>query len=327
VETTTANVSLRELLEAGAHFGHQKSRWNPKMRPYIFGVRGGVYIIDLQKTLVLFNEAMTFLQNLAAQGKTVLFVGTKRQAQDIVARESARCEMFYVHQRWLGGLMTNWATVKKSVDRLRDLENVETDPRFEYLTKKERLSLAKERARLDKVLCGIKEMNRRPDALFVVDTRREEIAVAEANKLGIPVVALVDSNSDPTRIDFPIPANDDAIRSIELIVARAADAILEGRQQWRSARPERTQRMPRRRSGATAGESKPPVVAGSETGKAAPAPAEQEDEQQTAETPAPEPQQVEAEPPAPTPEPAAEEKPAEGGADESGEQTPEKKSD
>jgi small subunit ribosomal protein S2 len=167
--------------------------------------------------------------------------------------------------------MTNWTTVKRSVDRLRDLENVETDPRFEYLTKKERLSLAKERARLDKVLCGIKEMNRRPDALFVVDTHREEIAVAEANKLGIPVVALVDSNSDPTTIDFPIPANDDAIRSIELIVSRAADAVLEGRQQWRSARPERTQRMPRRRSGqaASAGESKPPVVASSEPAKEA----------------------------------------------------------
>lgn len=296
--TTTATVSLRELLEAGAHFGHQKSRWNPKMRPYIFGVRGGVYIIDLQKTLVLFSEAMNFLRELAAQGKTVLFVGTKRQAQDIVTRESARCEMFYVHQRWLGGLMTNWTTVKKSVDRLRDLENVETDPRFEYLTKKERLSLAKERARLDKVLCGIKEMNRRPDALFVVDTRREEIAVAEANKLGIPVVALVDSNSDPTKIDFPIPANDDAIRSIELIVGRAADAVLEGRQQWRSARPERTQRMPRRRSGAASGaESKPPVVAGAEPAKAEAeaeaAPEETPEQQQEQPEGASEPQQVE----------------------------------
>jgi small subunit ribosomal protein S2 len=290
--TTTATVTLRELLEAGAHFGHQKSRWNPRMRPYIFGVRGGVYIIDLQKTLVLFNEAMTFLRDLAAQGKTVLFAGTKRQAQDIVAREAARCEMFYVHQRWLGGLMTNWSTVKRSVDRLRDLENVETDPRFEYLTKKERLSLAKERARLDKVLCGIKEMTRRPDVLFVVDTHREEIAVAEANKLGIPVVALVDSNSDPTAIDFPIPANDDAIRSIELIVSRAADAVLEGRQQWRSARPERTQRMPRRRSGAAAAaETKPPVVAPSETGKEAPAkePAAEEAPQMGTDAPADDP--------------------------------------
>ncbi len=249
METTTATVSLRDLLEAGAHFGHQRSRWHPAMKPYIFGLRGGVYIIDLQKTVVLFNEAMNFLRNMAAEGKTVLFVGTKRQAQEIVVREAARCEMHYIHQRWLGGLLTNWQTCKKSVDKMRSLENLETDQRFAHLTKKERLTLAKDRARLEKVLAGIKELARRPDAIFVVDTGREHIAVDEANKLNIPVIGLVDTNSDPSRIDFPIPANDDAIRSIELFVSKAADAVIEGRHIWRSQRPERTARPEREHGG------------------------------------------------------------------------------
>ncbi len=238
----TTQVSLRELLEAGAHFGHQKSRWHPAMKPYIFGLRGGVYIIDLQKTVVLFNEAMRFLRDLAAEGKTVLFVGTKRQAQEIVVREAVRCEMHYIHQRWLGGLLTNWQTVKRSVEKMRSLENLETDQRFAHLTKKERLKLTKDRSRLEKVLEGIKDLSRRPDAIFIIDTGREHIAIAEANKLGIPVVGLVDTNSDPSTIDFPIPANDDAIRSIELFTARVADAILEGRHQWRAQRPERRER-------------------------------------------------------------------------------------
>ncbi len=233
-------VSLRELLEVGAHFGHPKSRWNPKMRPYIFGLRGGVYIIDLQKSLVMLEEALQFLHDLAAQGKTVLFVGTKRQAQEIVVREAQRCEMFYIHQRWLGGLLTNWQTVRKSVDKLKELEDIESADRFAHLTKKERLKLTKKRARLEKVLSGIKDMGRRPDALFVIDTVRESIAVAEGNKLGIPVVGIVDTNADPTLIDYPIPANDDAIRSIELITTKVADAILEGRHQWRAQRPERS---------------------------------------------------------------------------------------
>lgn len=259
METSTVQVSLRELLEAGAHFGHQKSRWHPAMKPYIFGLRGGVYIIDLQKTVVLFNEAVDFLRNLAAEGKTVLFVGTKRQAQEIISREALRCEMHYIHQRWLGGLLTNWQTVKRSVEKMRSLDNLETDQRFAHLTKKERLSLAKDRSRLAKTLEGIKDLQRRPDALFIVDTGREHIAISEANKLGIPVIGLVDTNADPTVIDFPIPANDDAIRSIELFAQRAADAIIEGRNIWRSqraerperperpARPERGDRGPRRR--------------------------------------------------------------------------------
>lgn len=248
---STIGVNLRELLEAGAHFGHQRSRWNPRMRPYIFGLRGGVYVIDLQKTVALFQEAAAFVRDLAAQGKIVLFVGTKRQAQDIVAREAQRCEMFFVQERWLGGLLTNWATVKRSIDKLKELENLETDARFSHLTKKERLSLTKTRARLDKVLSGIKDMGRRPDILFVVDTGREAIAVAEANKLGIPVIGMVDTNSDPSMIDYPLPANDDAIRSIELFASRVADAVIEGRHQWRAARPERTPaaRTPRRRPG------------------------------------------------------------------------------
>ena len=250
---TTTQVSLRELLEAGAHFGHQKSRWHPAMKPYIFGLRGGVYIIDLQKTVVLFNEAMRFLRDLAAEGKTVLFVGTKRQAQEIVVREAIRCEMHYIHQRWLGGLLTNWQTVKRSVEKMRSLENLETDQRFAHPTKKERLKLTKDRGRREKVLEGIKDLSRRPDALFIIDTGREHIAIAEANKLGIPIIGLVDTNSDPSTIDYPIPANDDAIRSIELFTARAADAILEGRHQWRAQRPERKERPERAPRRAVAG--------------------------------------------------------------------------
>ncbi len=246
---STVTVSLREMLEAGAHFGHQKARWNPRMRPYIFGLRGGVFIIDLQKTVGLFQEALTFVQQLASQGKTVLFVGTKRQAQDIVAREAERCEMYSVQSRWLGGMLTNWQTVKRSVDKMRDLEQIDTDKRFAHLKKKEKLSLSKDHDRLKKVLSGVRDMSRRPDALFIVDTGREHIAVTEANKLGIPVIGIVDTNSDPTLIDYPIPANDDAIRSIELITKLVADAIIEGRNQWKATRTERVGRAPRRRPG------------------------------------------------------------------------------
>lgn len=254
-------ITLREMLEAGAHFGHQKSRWNPAMRPYIFGLRGGVYIIDLQKTVVLFQEALNYLRDTASQGKIVLFVGTKRQAQEIVVKEAQRCEMFYVHDRWLGGLLTNWQTVKRSIDKLKELEHLETDARFAHLTKKERLVLQKTRARLDKTLSGIKDMGRRPDVVFVVDAGRETIAVQEANKLGIPVIGMVDTNADPTVIDYPVPANDDAIRSIELFTARAADAVIEGRALWRAQRPERTQRAAGAaggRGGAGGGGRRPP---------------------------------------------------------------------
>ncbi len=250
VENSTTKISLRAMLEAGAHFGHPKNRWNPKMRPYIFGLRGGVYIIDLQKTQALFQEALEFVLEAASKGKTVMFVGTKRQAQEVVTKQAKRCEMFYVHQRWLGGLLTNWQTVKKSAHRMRDLENVDTDPRFVHLTKKERLSLTKEHAKLDKVLAGIRDMTRRPDILFVVDIRREHIAIAEANKLGIPVIGIIDTNSDPDNIDYPVPANDDAIRSIDLFAGKVADAVIEGRNIWRASRPERAARSTQGRGGA-----------------------------------------------------------------------------
>lgn len=242
-----ASISLRELLEAGAHFGHPKNRWDPRMKPYIFGQRSGVYIVDLQKTVVLCEEALNFLRDIVAKGKIVLFVGTKRQAQDIVAREAVRCEMFFVQHRWLGGLLTNWQTVKRSIDKLKELENLETDQKFAHLKKKERLRLSKRRDQLSRVLGGIKDMGRRPDAVFVVDTQREQIAVAEANTLNIPVIGIVDTNADPSQVDFPIPANDDAIRSIELFTTKVADAIVEGRNQWRASRPERTARSGRRR--------------------------------------------------------------------------------
>lgn len=296
------SISLRELLEAGAHFGHQKARWDPRMKPYIFGLRGGVYIIDLQKTVPLFREALDVVRNATAQGKTIMFVGTKRQAQEIVVREAQRCEMFYIHQRWLGGLMTNWQTVKKSVERLRDLDNIETDKRFEHLTKKERLGLTKQRARLDHVLAGIKEMNKRPDIIFVVDVKREHLAIAEANKLGIPVLGLIDTNSDPTHIDFPIPANDDAIRSIELFTSKIADAVIEGRNQWRASRPERSSRADRGRRGAGSdrgrggGRKAPAREAAAEAAPASAAPTP---------TPAPEAPAPAPEASAPTPAPAA----------------------
>ena len=222
------SITMKELLEAGVHFGHQTKRWNPKMKSYIFGERNGIYIIDLQKTLRLFKEATQFVTELAAQGKTFLFVGTKRQAQDAIAEESARCNMFYVNQRWLGGLLTNFTTIQRSVKRLKDLEAMKDDGRYELLPKKEVLRLERLRKALDKNLSGVKNMPALPDALFVVDSRREEIAVAEARRLKIPVMAVVDTNCDPEVIDHVIPGNDDALRAIRLFTSRVADAILEG---------------------------------------------------------------------------------------------------
>jgi len=221
---------MKELLEAGVHFGHQTKRWNPKMKEYIFGERNGIYIIDLQKTLKLFKDAMRYVAEMAAQGKTVLFVGTKRQAQEAIAEEAARCSQYYVNQRWLGGLLTNFQTVQKSIKRLKDLEAMQTDGRYEKLTKKERIKLDRERLSLEKVLSGIKSMTRLPDLVFVIDVRKEEIAVAEANKLGIPVIAVVDTNCSPEGIDYVIPGNDDALRAVRLFAARIADAVLEGQQ-------------------------------------------------------------------------------------------------
>ncbi len=223
---------MKELLEAGVHFGHQVRRWNPKMKEYIFGERNGIYIIDLQKTQKMFREALQAVANMVAEdrGKTVLFVGTKRQAQDAVREEAERSGQYYVNQRWLGGLLTNFQTVQKSIKRLKDLEAMQTDGRYEKLTKKERIKLDRERQSLEKVLSGIKSMNRLPDLVFVIDVRKEEIAVAEANKLGIPVIAVVDTNCSPEGIDYVIPGNDDALRAVRLFASRIADAVLEGQQ-------------------------------------------------------------------------------------------------
>jgi small subunit ribosomal protein S2 len=226
------SVTMKELLEAGVHFGHQVRRWNPKMKEYIFGERNGIYIIDLQKTQRMFREAISFVTNLIAEdrGKTVLFVGTKRQAQDAIREESERCGQYYVNQRWLGGLLTNFQTVQKSIKRLRELEAMQTDGRYEKLTKKERIKLDRERESLNKNLSGIKTMGRLPDAIFIIDVRKEEIAVAEANRLGIPIVAVVDTNCSPEGIDYVIPGNDDALRAVRLFASRIADSILEGQQ-------------------------------------------------------------------------------------------------
>jgi small subunit ribosomal protein S2 len=219
---------MKELLEAGVHFGHQTKRWNPKMKEYIFGERNGIYIIDLQKTLKLFKDASKFVTELCASGKTILFVGTKRQAQDAVAEEATRAGMPYINQRWLGGLLTNWVTVQKSVKRLQELDEMATDGRYDLLTKKEVIKLERERKHLQANLAGIKSMKRLPDALFIVDSNNEQIAVKEARKLGIPVVAVVDTNCDPTVVDYVIPGNDDALRAIRLFTSKVADSAAEG---------------------------------------------------------------------------------------------------
>ncbi len=220
---------MQELLEAGVHFGHQTKRWNPKMKEYIFGERNGIYIIDLGKTVKLFRQAEEYLTNLAAEGRTVLFVGTKRQAQDVIAEEAQRCGMYYVNQRWLGGLLTNFTTIQRSLGRLRDLEAMATDGRYDTLSKKEIARAEKEKRKLQRNLDGIRTMGRLPDALFVVDTKKEKIAVDEARKLKIPVVGIVDTNCDPDEVDYVIPGNDDALRAIRLFASRIADAILRGR--------------------------------------------------------------------------------------------------
>jgi small subunit ribosomal protein S2 len=224
-----AGIALQELLEAGVHFGHQTKRWNPKMKDYIFGERNGIYIIDLGKTVTLFGEASDFVTNLAAAGRTILFVGTKRQAQDVIAEEAQRCGMFFVNERWLGGLLTNFATIQRSLGRLRDLEAMAVDGRFDTLSKKEIARNEKERRKLAKNLEGIRGMSRLPDAVFVVDTKKEKIAVDEARKLKIPVIGIVDTNCDPDEVDFVIPGNDDALRSLRLIASRIADAVVSGR--------------------------------------------------------------------------------------------------
>lgn len=221
------SITMKELLEAGVHFGHQTKRWNPKMKKYIFGKRNGIYIIDLQKTLKLFKEASAFITELASNGKRILFVGTKRQAQDAILEEANRCGMFYVNNRWLGGTLTNFTTVRKSIERLKELERSLADTEKE-MSKKERAAMDHEREKLQKNLIGIREMDSLPDALFVIDPKKEHIAVMEAHKLGIPVVGIVDTNCDPEMIDYVIPGNDDAIRAIRLFTQKTADSVLEG---------------------------------------------------------------------------------------------------
>jgi len=227
-----ASVTMKELLEAGVHFGHQVRRWNPKMKEYIFGERNGINIIDLQKTQKMFREAIGFVTNMASEdrGRTILFVGTKRQAQDAIREEATRANQYYINQRWLGGLLTNFQTVQKSIKRLRELESMQTDGRYEMLTKKERIKLDRERETLEKNFSGIRNMTRLPDALFIIDVRKEEIAVAEANRLGIPVIAVVDTNCSPEGIDYIIPGNDDALRAVRLFASRIADAVVEGQE-------------------------------------------------------------------------------------------------
>jgi small subunit ribosomal protein S2 len=223
-------ISMKQLLEAGVHFGHQTSRWNPKMKPYIFGARNGIHIIDLQQTVSMFKDLETVVRNLAASGGHILFVGTKKQAQEAVKEEAERCGMFHVHNRWLGGTLTNFSTIRQSIERLRKLEEMENDPKIvDALTKKEMLGLRREKEKLEQALGGIKTMRKLPDAIFVVDPKQEEIAVKEARKLGIPVIAVIDTNCDPDMIDYKVPGNDDAIRAIRLFCAAIADAVNEGK--------------------------------------------------------------------------------------------------
>jgi small subunit ribosomal protein S2 len=221
---------MKQLLEAGVHFGHQTSRWNPKMKPYIFGARNGIHIIDLQQTVTMFKDLSAVVRDLAAAGGHVLFIGTKKQAQEAIKEEAERCGMFYVHNRWLGGTLTNFTTIRQSIDRLRKLEEMENDPKIvEALTKKEMLGLKREKAKLEQSLGGIKAMRKLPDAIFVIDPKEEEIAVKEARKLGIPVIAVIDTNCDPDMIDYKVPGNDDAIRAIRLFCSAIAEAIAEGK--------------------------------------------------------------------------------------------------
>ena len=227
-----AYVSMKELLEAGVHFGHQTKRWNPKMKPYIFGARNGIYIIDLQRTVKMFKTAYDFLAETAAKGKSVLFVGTKKQAKEAIYEEANRAEMFYVHNRWLGGMMTNFQTIRKSIERLNYLNTIHNDSSINLFPKNERLKLAKEREKLDGNLGGIRSMEHLPGAIFIIDPKNEAIAVHEGRRLKIPIVAIVDTNCDPDEIDYPIPGNDDAIRAIRLLTSRMADACIEGRQKW-----------------------------------------------------------------------------------------------
>jgi len=238
LSTTQPHVSMKDLLEAGVHFGHQTRRWNPKMKRYIYGGRNGIYIIDLHQTLKLFEEAYEFIRETAAEGEVVLFIGTKKQAQDAVREAAEQCRMFHVSQRWLGGMLTNWSTIQKRIQRLRELERMEETGDIARRPKKEQAVLYEEKEKLERILGGIKEMPKLPGAVFVVDLRKEHIAVSEARALGIPIVAIVDTNCDPDEIDYIIPGNDDAIRAVKLIAGKMADAVLEGKQGHQDAADE-----------------------------------------------------------------------------------------
>jgi small subunit ribosomal protein S2 len=244
---------MKELLEAGVHFGHQTKRWNPKMKPYIFGARNGIYIIDLQKTVRMFKTAYDFVVDLVANNKSVLFVGTKKQARESIYEEANRCEMFYVHNRWLGGMMTNFQTIKQSIDRLNYLNEIILDESINLFPKKERLKLEKERVKLDNNLGGIRYMSKLPGALFVVDPKNESIAVREGRRLNIPIVSIVDTNCDPDEVDYLIPGNDDAIRSIRLITSRIADACIEGKERLAERKQAEADKQEEASEGATAG--------------------------------------------------------------------------
>ncbi|MBI3581522.1 MAG: 30S ribosomal protein S2 [Nitrospinae bacterium] len=257
----SVTVSMRQMLAAGSHFGHQTKRWNPKMKPYIFGARNGIYIIDLQKSLNLFRKAVAHVVSIASEGKTVLFIGTKKQAQTLVEEEAKRCGMFHVTNRWLGGMLTNFETVRKSVDRLNELERMKEGGLFEVLPKKEVQNLERETKKLSKNLSGIKTMNRLPGAVFIIDPKKEAIALKEARKLGIKVIAMVDTNCDPEGIDYLIPANDDAIRSIRLVTSTVADAILEGAALFAAKKKDKEAEVAQKKAEAEKAEAEPEAPA------------------------------------------------------------------
>ena len=257
-----SEITMKQLLESGVHFGHQTNRWDPKMKPYIYGARSGIYIIDLQKTLVRFQEAEKVVRDMARAGKKILFVATKKQAQELIAEEATRCGMYYINQRWLGGTLTNFATIRKSIARLHELEKMDEENQFDLLHKKEALRMRREIDKLNKFFRGIKNMKDLPDALFIVDTRKEKIALAEGKKLGIKIIAMVDTNSNPDDVDYPIPANDDAMRSIKLFASRLADICLEGQemnriiQEKENAKKEEAKREEAKREEAKKAEAK-----------------------------------------------------------------------
>ena len=279
------SISMKQLLEAGVHFGHQTKRWNPKMKEYIFGERNGIYIIDLQKSLKLFKNAIQFILELGSQGKSVLFLGTKRQAQDVIQEEAGRCGMYFVNQRWLGGLLTNFSTIQKSIKRFRELETMRSNGQYDLLSKKEVARLERERKKLEKNLSGIKEMTQLPDALFVIDTKKEAIAVQEARKLNIPIIGVADTNCDPDEIDYIIPGNDDALRAIRLITNTIAQALLDGRaifeaqqkelaEQMEKQRQHQAQQAAAEREAKARAEAHRRAAEAKEGGEASPAPAE-----------------------------------------------------